>query len=154
MPTPPPPTPPPTPSTIKTEHRPPVRVKRHRQRKLRHRLVAVHGTHFARRKALRASRVVTAAPARSLAVLAVNVDQRPVLLPSSRFRHNALFLSSISCSLIAVELHCDAWRSHEVHSTLQPLCGSVRVRWCRIFVIALPWVRSKFEQLQGRPGTA
>ena len=95
-------------------------------------------------KAVRASRVITAAPARSLAVLAVNVDQRPVLLPSSRFRHNALFLSSFSCSLIAVELHCDAWCSHEVHSTLQPLCGSVRVRCCRIFVIALPWVRSKF----------
>ena len=42
--------PPPPPSTIKTEHRPPVRVKRHRQRKLRHRLVADRGTHFARRK--------------------------------------------------------------------------------------------------------
>ena len=97
---------------------------------------------------------IARAPARSLAVLAVNVDRRPVLLPSSRFRHNALFLSSFSCSLIAVELHCDAWCSHEVHSTLQPLCGSVRVRCCRIFVIALPWVRSKFEQLQGRPGTA
>ena len=68
-------------------------------------------------------------------VLAVDVDQRPVLLPSSRFR--PLFLSSFSCSLIAVELHCDAWCSHEAHSTLQPLCGSVRVRCCRIFVIAL-----------------
>ena len=74
--------------------------------------------------------MITAAPARSLAVVAVKVDQRPVLLPSSRFRHNALFLSSFSCSLIAVELHCDAWCSHEVHSTLQPLCGSVRVRIC------------------------
>ena len=41
--------PPPPPSTIKTEHWPPVRVKRHRQRKLRHRLVASRnrGTHFA-----------------------------------------------------------------------------------------------------------
>ena len=87
-------------------------------------------------------------------VLAVNVDQRPVLLPYSRFRHNALLLSSFSCSLIAVELHCDAWCSHEVHWTLQPRCGYVRVRCCRIFVIALPWVRSKFEQLQCRPGTA
>ena len=63
----------------------------------------------------------------------LNVDQRPVLLPFSRFRHNTLFLSSFSCSLIAVELHCDAWCSHEGHSTLQPLCGSVRVRCCRIF---------------------
>ena len=89
-------------------------------------------------------------------VLAVNIDQRPVLFLSSRSRHNALFLSSFSCSLIAVELHCDAWCSHEVlvHSTLQPLCGSVRVLCCRIFVIALSWVRSKFEQLQYRAGTA
>ena len=89
-------------------------------------------------KALRASRVITAAPALSLAVLAVTVDQRLVLLPSSRFTHNALFLSSSSCSLIAVDLHSDAWCSHEVNLTLQPLCGSVRVRCCQLFVIAFP----------------
>ena len=82
------------------------------------------------------------------------IYQRSVFVPSSRFKQNALFLSSFSCLLIAVQLHCDAWCPHEVHSTLQPLCGTVRVRCCWIFVIALPWVRSKFEQLQCRPGTA
>ena len=40
-----------------------------------------------------------------------------------------------------------------VNSTLQHVCGSVRVRCCRIFVIALSSVCSNFEQLQSHPGT-
>ena len=95
------------------KHWPPVCVKRHCQRKLRHRLVASRdrGTHFARYHCCSCSAFF----GRETAVLAaVNVDQRPVLLPSSRFRHNALFLSSFSCSLIAEELHCDAWCSQYI----------------------------------------
>ena len=113
-------------------------MKRHRQGKLRHDLVCLarsqHGLRAAKlcehpSISLLQLRVLCRLRDDTSTVLAVNIDERPVLLPSSRFRHNALFLSRFSCSLIAVELHCEvpgSWECHAVQvSTVADQMGVV-----------------------------
>ena len=130
--------PPPPRSTIKTEHWPPLRVKRHRQGKLRHGLVSSrdHGMHFAVK--LYSHRAI---PLLQLRVRWPRDDSFDGQLRSESlselsfafFRHNALFVSSFPCSLIAVELHCDAWCSREVHCSLCVdllfVCAAVKSLW-------------------------